>query len=160
VINPDTVPFNVSFSRSAEAAAPIFNVDVDQAPVHEPADFQTVMERLAREPGGGLIFPPDSFNTVHSHLIVEMATRYRLPAIYANRAFPEAGGLFSYGADTFDIWRRAAAYVDRILRGDKPAELPVQQPVKFELVINMKTAKALGLTVPQSMLLRADEVIE
>jgi putative ABC transport system substrate-binding protein len=160
VINPETILFNVAFSRSAEEVAPKFDVEVNLAPVHEPAEIEAVMTRLAREPGGGLIFPPDFSTTTHRHLIVEMAARYRLPAVYSGRTFTEAGGLLSYGTDGLDISRRSATYVDRILHGDKPAELPVQQPVKFELVINMKTAKALGLAVPPSILLRADEVIE
>jgi putative ABC transport system substrate-binding protein len=118
------------------------------------------MTWLAREPGGGLMFPPDIFTHIHRHLIVEMAARYRLPAVYPIRSFTDAGGLLSYGADQQARFRRAAAYVDRILRGDKPADLSVQQPVKFELVINMKTAKALGLMFPTTVLGLADEVIE
>jgi ABC-type uncharacterized transport system substrate-binding protein len=160
VFNPETAPYNVTFSRSAEAAAPTFNVEVDQTPVREPAEIEAVMTRLAREPGGSLIFPPDVFVGTHRQPIVEMAARYRLPAIYANLTFPEVGGLLSYGTDQLDNFRRSAAYVDRILRGEKPADLPVQQPVKFKLVINMKTAKALGLEIPLSIRLRADEVIE
>jgi putative ABC transport system substrate-binding protein len=160
VFNPETAPYNVAFSRSTEAAAPTFHLEVDQTPVHEPAEIEAVMTRLAREPGGGLIFPPDIFNAAHRQPITEMAARYRLPAIYANRLFPEAGGLLSYGTDQPDIFRRSAAYVDRILRGEKPADLPVQQPVKFELVINTKAAKALGLTVPPTLFALANEVIE
>jgi putative ABC transport system substrate-binding protein len=160
VINPEAAPLNIDFSRSLEAAAPTFNVDVDQTLVHEPAEIEGVMTRLAREPGGGLIFPPDGFTNTHRHLIVELAARYRLPAAYGDRRLPEAGGLLSYGTDALDNMRRSAAYVDRILRGDKPADLPVQQPVKFELVINMKTVKALGLKVPNTLLISADELIE
>jgi putative tryptophan/tyrosine transport system substrate-binding protein len=160
VINPETIPFNIAFSRSAEEVAPKFDVEVNLASVHEPAEIEAVMTRLAREPGGGLIFPPDFSTSTHRHLIVEMAARYRLPAAYAGRQFPEAGGLLSYGADPLDISRRSVAYVDRILRGEKPADLPVQQPTRFELVVNMKTAKALGLTIPPNLLALADEVIE
>ena len=150
------VPF---FSQSA-AAAQIFSVEVVEARLHEPADIGAVMAMLAHEPGGGLILPPDPFTNTHRKLIVELAARYRLPAIYSRRFFADEGGLVSYGNDSVDQFRQSAAYVDRIVRGEKPAELPVQQPTKFELVINLKTAKALGLTVPLSLLTRADEVIE
>ena len=156
----ETVPFNVAFSRSAEAAAMKVDVAVDQTPVHEPAEIEAVMTRLAREPGGGLIFPGDAFIAAHRQPIVEMAARHRLPAVYPNRLYPEDGGLLSYGSDPLDMYWRSATYVDRILRGEKPADLPIQQPTKFELVINLKTAKALGLTIPPTVLALADEVIE
>ena len=160
VFNAENSPFNVAFSHSAEAVAAIFHVDVAPTPVHELAEIEIIISRLAREPGGGLIFVPDFFLTSRRHLIVELAARYQLPAVYPGRIFPDSGGLLSYGADRFDIDRRSAGYVDRILRGEKPADLPVQQPVKFELVINMKTAKALGLTVPLTIQAIANEVIE
>jgi putative ABC transport system substrate-binding protein len=160
LFNTETVPFNVAFSRSAAAAVTKVDVAVDQTPVHELAEIEAVMTRLAREPGGGLIFPGDTFIGALRQPIVEMAVRYQLPAIYPNRLYPEDGGLLSYGSDPLDMYRRSATYVDRILRGDKPADLPVQQPVKFELVINMKTARALGLRVPTTLLTIADEVIE
>jgi putative tryptophan/tyrosine transport system substrate-binding protein len=160
LINPETIPFNVAFSRSVEEAAPKFDVELNLAPVHEPAEIEAVMTRLAREPGGGVIFPPDFFTFTLRHLIVEMAAHYRLPAAYAGRQFAEVGGLLSYGVDTVDVSRRSAVYVDRILRGEKPADLPVQAPTKFELVINLKTAKALGLTIPETLLATADEVIQ
>jgi putative ABC transport system substrate-binding protein len=115
---------------------------------------------LARESGGGLALPPDTFTATHRKVIVELAARYQLPAIGAFRFFPEAGGLVSYGVDIPHQFRQAAAYVHRILNGVKPAELPVQQPTKFELVINLKTAKALGLTIPPGVLAITDEVIE
>jgi putative ABC transport system substrate-binding protein len=158
IINPDTVPYNVAFARSAEAAAPTLNVEVEQAPVHELADIEAVMTRLAGTPGGGLIFTPDTY--LHRQLIAEMAVRYRLPAVAGGRAFAEIGLLLSYGGDVPSMYRQAAGYVDRILRGEKPAELPVQQPVKFEFVINMKTAKALGIDIPPTLLALADVVIE
>ena len=115
---------------------------------------------VGREPGGGLILPQDSFTLVHRQLIVALATRHRLPAVYAFRDFAAAGGLLSYGVDVIDQFRQAATYVDRILRGTNPADLPVQQPTKFELVINLKTAKALGLTIPETLLATADELIQ
>jgi putative ABC transport system substrate-binding protein len=115
---------------------------------------------LGREPGGGLIVVPDTFTRVNRKIIVNLAARYRLPAIYPYRQFADDGGLASYGPDTVEQYRLAAGYIDRILRGAKPADLPVQQPTKFELVINLKTAKALGITVPPTLLARADEVIE
>ena len=118
------------------------------------------MTTLAREPGGGLIFPGDVFTTIRRKSIIELAARHQLPAIYAFRYFPADGGLVAYGLDVLDQYRQAATYVDRILRGEKPADLAVQQPIKFELVINVTTAKALGLTVPTSLLAIADEVIE
>jgi putative ABC transport system substrate-binding protein len=118
------------------------------------------MARIGREPGGGLTLPPDTFTSSQHKLIVELASRYQLPAIYAFRDFAAAGGLVSYGPDVLDQFRRAASYVDRILRGEKPDDLPVQQPTKFEFVINLKTAKALGLDVPMHLQQLADEVIE
>ena len=113
-----------------------------------------------REPNGGLIVVPDTFLLVHREAITSLAARYRLPTVYPFRSFTDAGGLLSYGNDTIDNYRRAASYVDRILKGEKPGELPVQIPVKFELVINLKTAKALGLEVPLFLQQRADDVIE
>jgi len=148
------------FARSAEAAAPKFAVQVVTAPVHGPAEIEEALTMLGREPGGGLILPPDGLTPVHRKMIVELTLRYKLPMIGQSREFPRDGSLMSYGVDLNDQYRQAAAYVDRILRGEKPANLPVQQPVKFETVINMKTAKALGLRVPDIVRLRADEVIE
>jgi putative tryptophan/tyrosine transport system substrate-binding protein len=115
---------------------------------------------LGREPGAGLVVMPDTFTTVHRAPIISAGARDNVPAVYSLSAFARDGGLLSYGVDVVDLWRRAATYVDRILRGAKPAELPVQFPAKFEMVVNLKTAKSLGLTVPQSILLSADEVIE
>jgi putative ABC transport system substrate-binding protein len=131
-----------------------------EAPVHDSAAIEVVLTGLGREPGGGLVVPPDPFLASHLKLILEMAARHQLPAIYPFRYFVGAGGLVSYGPDVDDQFRQAAGYVDRILRGEKPGDLPVQQPTKFELVINLKTAKSLGLAVPDKLLALADEVIE
>ena len=145
---------------SVEAAAPKKAVDVIKAPVHGPAEIEAVMTILGREPGGGLIVPPDGFLFDHRKLIIELAARYRLPAIYGLSFFTAEGGLASYGVKVSEQFRQAAAYVDRILRGEKAGDLPVQQPTKYELVINLKTAKGLDLQISNSLLLRADEVIE
>jgi putative tryptophan/tyrosine transport system substrate-binding protein len=160
MLNPDTTPFNVAFSRSAEAAAPKFAIEATFAPVHEIAQIEAVMTTLGHEPGGGLIVPTDTYTIAHSDLIIEQAARHRIPAIYGLRSYVIAGGLLSYGADTRDIWRSSASYADRILRGAKAANLPVQQPTKFELVINTKTANAVRLTVPPTLLAFADEIIQ
>jgi putative ABC transport system substrate-binding protein len=129
-------------------------------PVRTPAEIETAMTKVGLESGSGLIVPPDTFTTRHYKLIVELATRTRLPAIYTFRYFAIAGGLASYGPDVTDQFRRAATYVDRILRGEKSGDLPVQQPTKFDLVINLKTAQALGLAIPETLLATADEVIQ
>jgi putative tryptophan/tyrosine transport system substrate-binding protein len=130
------------------------------ASVHSDVEIETAIIAFGREPAGGVVVMPDAFNAAHRAPIVLAAARSNLPAVYANALFARDGGLLSYGPDRVDISRRAASYVDRILRGEKPGDLPVQLPVKYEMVVNLKTAKALGLTVPQSILLRADEVIE
>ena len=140
--------------------SPSLGIKLVPSLVENSADLERTIGAFARTPNGGLLLPPDIGTTIHRDLIIALAAQYRLPTVAWSRLFVAAGGLMSYGVDHVDMSRQAASYVDRILRGDKPAELPVQQPVKFELVINMKTAKALGLTVPQSMLLRADEVIQ
>jgi putative ABC transport system substrate-binding protein len=159
MFNPEN-PATQMFFRSVEAAAAKFAVTAIEALVRAPADIEATMTMLGGEPGGGLILPANAFTGAHRKLIIERAARYRVPAIYSTRASTADGGLISYGVDTADQFRQAAGYVDRILRGEKPANLPVQQPVKFELVINMKTAKALGLTVPLTLQVAADEVIE
>jgi putative ABC transport system substrate-binding protein len=159
VFNP-TSSFAVLFFRSAENAARKLGVDVVAAHVGNPAEIDAAVNALAHEPGSGLILPPDGFTPAFRRQIVELTARYHLPAIANGRAFAADGGLMSYGSDTLDVFRRAASYVDRILRGEKPTDLPVQNPVKFELVINLKTAKALGLEVPLFLQQRADEVIE
>jgi putative tryptophan/tyrosine transport system substrate-binding protein len=148
------------FQPSFEAAARSLKVQPIIAFVHSDAEIETVITSLGREPEGGLIVPPDNFVTSHRAQVILMAARNNVPAVYSISVFVRDGGLLSYGPDYVDIYRRAATYVDRILRGEKPAGLPVQVPVKFEMALNAKTAKALGLTVPQSILLRADEVIQ
>ena len=130
------------------------------AQVIEPTQIEPAIATLAQEPNGGLIISPDAFTVTHRHQIITLAARYRLPAIYSERNFAFDGGLISYGPDYIDHFRQAASYVDRILRGASPADLPVQQPSKFYLVVNSKTAKVLGLTIPDKLLAIADEVIE
>ena len=129
-------------------------------PVHDTSELESVVAAQAREPNGGLILMPDGFLIAHRAEITSLAARYRLPAVYPFRFYTELGGLLSYGVDLTDNFRRAATYVDKILKGAKPSELPVQAPVKFELVINLKTAKVLGLDVPLHLQQRADEIIE
>jgi putative tryptophan/tyrosine transport system substrate-binding protein len=146
--------------RSLETAARSLKVDAIIRPVHSDVEIETTIMAVGREPGGGLVVIASPWMTMHRALIILAAARNNIPAVYAFSYYVRDGGLLSYGVDLVDISRRAASYVDRILRGAKPAELPVQLPTKFEMVVNLKTAKALGLTVPQSILLRADEVIE
>jgi putative tryptophan/tyrosine transport system substrate-binding protein len=148
------------FSSSAAAAAAKLGVELVMAPVRGPAEIEAAITRVGREPGGGLIFPPDGFTNVYRKLIVELAARNGLPAIYGVRNFADDGGLAYYGVNIDEQYPQAAAYVDRIFRGEKPGDLPVQQPNKYGFVINLKTAKALGLTIPPGMLAIADEVIE
>jgi putative ABC transport system substrate-binding protein len=157
--NPDNLS-TPEFVRTVEAAAPTLAVELVTVPVRRAAEIEPALAAIARQGVNGLMGLPDPFTNAHRDLIVGLAARYRLPAIYIQRAFVVAGGLMSYGVDVTDLFRRAAPYVDRILKGAKPADLPVQQPTKFELVINLKAAKALGLTVPDMLLARADEVIE
>ncbi len=147
------------FNRAIEAAAPSFGMTVTLAPVHDDAGIGAAIAAQAREPGGGLIGLPESFNVTHRDVIIAAAARHSLP-MFCPAEFPGSGGLMSYWFDTADVHAQAASYVDRILKGVSPADLPVQQPTKYSLIINRKTAKALGLTVPQSLLARADEVIE
>jgi putative ABC transport system substrate-binding protein len=148
------------FVKAAKAAAPSLAVEVVSLPVEDAADIERSIESFARVPDGGLVLPPDVTLITHRDLIIALAARHRLPAIYPFHLFVAAGGLISYGTDQIDMFRLAAFYVDRILRGDKPADLPVQAPTKFETALNLKTAKALGLNVPPSLLVAADEVIE
>jgi putative tryptophan/tyrosine transport system substrate-binding protein len=161
LFNPETAPDGGSyFLRPVEAAAPALKVKIIPAPAHSAAEIDAAIASLAREPGAGLIVMPDVFVLAHRDQILALAEQYRLPAAYAYRFFAAGGGLISYGTDLADLFRRAAPYVDRILKGAKPADLPVQQPIKFEFVINLKTARALGLDVPDRLLALADEVIE
>ena len=153
-------PPHVAMWRAVEAMAQSFGVSLTATDVQDPAEIERAIEAFAREPNGGLIVLPGPITINHREMIVALAARHRLPAAYPFRFFVTSGGLVSYGIDLAGQTRQAAGYVDRILKGEKPADLPIQQPTKFELVINLKTAKALGLTVPQSILARADEVIE
>jgi putative ABC transport system substrate-binding protein len=159
MFNPDTAPVSAHVP-SLETAARSLTVAVITAPVHSEVEIETAIIALGREPGSGLVVIPDTFMTTHRASIISAAARNNVPAVYNVSDFARVGGLLSYGVDQIDPWRRAASYVDRILRGAKPGDLPVQFPVKYEMVVNLKTAKALGLTVPQSILLTADEVIE
>jgi putative ABC transport system substrate-binding protein len=161
MFNPVTAPYIGSYFRAPfEAAARSLKVAPIAAPVHSDAEIETVITSLGREPGGGLVVMPDTFMVVHRAPIIMLAARNNVPAVYWKPVNVKDGGLLSYGPNVPDIYRRSASYVDRILRGEKPADLPVQLPIKFDTAINLKTAKALGLTVPQSILLRADDVIE
>jgi putative tryptophan/tyrosine transport system substrate-binding protein len=160
MFNPATAPYFEYYMNPFKAAAPSFGMEAIAARIHDMSEVESVVAAQAREPNGSLIVMPDSFTFTHRAEVTLLAARYRLPAVYPFYQFTEVGGLISYGPDLVDQYRRAATYVDRILRGAKPNELPVQAPVKFELVINLKAAKALGLEVPAQLLGRADEVIE
>jgi ABC-type uncharacterized transport system substrate-binding protein len=160
VFNPQSAPYADLFIRPVEAAAPSFSVAPIRAAVRDPVDVDHVFDALAREPNGGLMVLPDLSMTNYREAIIALAARYRVPAVYPFRYFATAGGLMSYGTDVADVFRRAAGYVDRILKGTSPGELPIQAPNKYELVINLKTAKTLGLDVPPGLSARADEVIE
>jgi putative ABC transport system substrate-binding protein len=161
LFNPETAPGSGSyFLRPIEAAAASLSVKTLAAPVRDPAQVETALADIGREPGGGVIVLPDNFTAVHRAAIISLAARYRVPAVYPFRYFATDGGLISYGADLMDLYRRSPTYVDHILRGANPADLPVEAPRKIELVINLKAAKSLGLTVPRIVLARADEVIE
>ncbi len=148
------------FVRASEAVAPSLAIDIVPLGVENAADIERAIDSFARVANGGLVVPPGSTTILHRNLIIALAAQHRLPAVYAFRFFVAAGGLMSYATDLAEQYRQAATYVDRILRGEKPAELPVQAPTKFETVVNLKTAKALGLTVPPGILVGADEVIE
>jgi putative ABC transport system substrate-binding protein len=162
LFNPRTAPFVNSgvLRRSFETAARQIELEPIMAPVHDAGEIKAAIESLAQTPNGGLIVMGDVSMFLNRSLIIETVARHHLPAIYAYAFVAMEGGLVTYGPDVRDIHRRSAGYVDRILKGANPANLPVQAPTKFELVINLKTAKALGLTIPESFLLRADEVIE
>jgi putative ABC transport system substrate-binding protein len=159
--NSETGPMGgLFYSRAFEEAAPSFGVKPINADARTPADIEKVMAELGRESNAGLIVVPDNFTTVNRDLIISLASRWKIPTIYPYRYFAEAGGLMSYGVDVTDLFRRAPEYVSRILRGAKPGELPIQAPTKFELVINLKAAKALGLVVPKILLAGAEALIE
>jgi putative tryptophan/tyrosine transport system substrate-binding protein len=156
---PDIVP-NVAFLRVVEAAAPAFDITVTAGEVRNAADIERVLPAFAQDGGGGLIVTPSALTATRRDLIIALAARLGLPAIYSFRFYAASGGLMSYGIDQLELVRAAASYVDRILRGEKPASLPVQAPTKYETVFNLKTAKALGLTIPETLLATADEVIQ
>jgi putative ABC transport system substrate-binding protein len=157
--NPKTTAYDY-FLRAAQTVAPSLMIEVVPNPVETAADIERVIESAARAQNGGLLLPPDTTTTLHRDLIITLAARHRLPAVYPFRVFVAAGGLMSYGTEQVAMFQQAARYVDRILRGAKPADLPVQAPTRFETVVNLKTAKALGVTVPPGLLVAADEVIE
>jgi putative ABC transport system substrate-binding protein len=159
MFNPDMAPVSV-YMPSFGTAARSLKVEAITAPVHDDVEIEAAIVALGREPGGGLVVTTDAFMIAHGALIISAAARNNIPAVYIASGFVRDGGLLSYGVDQVDNFRRAAAYADRILRGEKPGDLPVQFPTKFEMVLNLKTAKALGLAIPPSILLRADEVIE
>jgi putative tryptophan/tyrosine transport system substrate-binding protein len=160
MFNPDTSPHYYVYLRSFAAEPRSIAVEVTAAPVRNTAEIEEAIAKLGREPGGGLIVAPDAFTIVHQHLFIRLAQQHRVPAVYFLRSSVAQGALMSYGPDVYDNFRRSASYVDRILKGAKPADLPIQQPTKFELAINLKTAKALGLQIPDKLLALADEVIE
>jgi putative ABC transport system substrate-binding protein len=160
LFNPASAPYAEFWLNPFKAAAATFAMEAISAPVHDGSELDSVVAAQAREANSGLIAMPDSFLITYRVDITSLAARYHLPAVYPYRFFAEVGGLLSYGVDESDNFRRAATYVDRILKGAKPSELPVQAPVKFELVINLKAAMALGLTVPPALLGLADKVIE
>jgi putative tryptophan/tyrosine transport system substrate-binding protein len=160
LFNPETGPHFEYYLNPFKAAAASLAVEAVAAPVRNPSELESVIAAQGRAPNGGFVVMADAFMNARRVEIASLAARYRLPAVYPYRFFTEVGGLLSYGGDVTDNYRRAASYVERILNGEKPGELPVQAPVKFELVINLKTAKALGLEVPATLLARADEVIE
>ena len=160
LFNPATAPYFKYFLEPLKAAAGSLAVNAVAVPVHSIADLESAVAAVAREPNGGLMTVPDNFMNAHRVEFTSLAARYRLPAVYHQRFFAEVGGLLSYGVDLVDNFRRAATYVDRLLKDAKPSELPVQAPVKFELVINLKTARTLGLTVSPTLLAIADELID
>jgi putative ABC transport system substrate-binding protein len=160
MFNPMTGSYVPGYLRLSEASSASLGIELVATPVRDVADIEATVGNLGRQSGSGLILPPEPFTITHHKLIITLADQHRLPAIYAYRSFVGEGGLMSYGPDPYDIFRRAASYVDRVLRGETPSELPVQQPIKFEFVINLKMAKTLGLTVPDRLLALADEVIE
>jgi putative ABC transport system substrate-binding protein len=160
LFNPVTAPFSTTVVHELQSSSANLGTELSVRAVHDPAEIEPAIAAFAREPNGGLISGNDVFTVANRRLILGLAERYQLPAIYQYRQFAAEGGLMSYGPDTVDIFRRSATYVDRVLKGEKPADLPIQAPTKFEFVINLKTAKVLGLSIPTTVLARADEVIE
>jgi len=160
VLSDPAHPLDAGYRREAQAAAGVLGVTLQVYEVREPNELEGAFTAMTKAHAGALLVPPQPFAFVHARRIADLAAKSRLPAVFAFRESVEAGGLMAYAADAPDMFRRAAVYVDKILKGAKPADLPVEQPTKFELVINLKTAKALGLTIPRSILIRADEVIQ
>jgi putative tryptophan/tyrosine transport system substrate-binding protein len=160
IYNPQTAPFAGLFLRSIETAAPTVGVETIAIPVQSEADIAAALTSLAQRPGSGLVQILDTYTLEHRDSIIALAARLRLPALYSNRVATRSGGLMAYAVDDLNQFQRAATYVDRILKGEKPADLPVQPPARFELSINLKTAKALGLALPDTLVASADEVIE
>jgi putative ABC transport system substrate-binding protein len=160
IFNPETAPFAQGYLRPAQAGAGSVGIELITAPVRDLDQLESTFTAQARSPGGSIMVIPDNFTVVNRERIISLSLRHRLPTVYPYRVFAVEGGLMAYGPDIADLYRRAATYADRILRGTKPAELPVEQPTKFELVINLKTARALGLEIPVVLHTIADELIE
>jgi putative ABC transport system substrate-binding protein len=160
LFNPEVAPFAGEFFRHAEAAAGRLGIELTAAAVHDDGEIEETVAALASEPNGGLVVINDLFIVLHRKRIIALAAQYRLPVVYPFRYYVTDGGLISYGTDPIDAFRAPSSYVDRILRGDKPADLPVQAPAKFEIVVNLKTARAIGLDVPPEVLALAATVIE
>jgi putative tryptophan/tyrosine transport system substrate-binding protein len=160
MFNPDTYPYYTIHLRSFETVARTLSLELTAAQVRSPEEIDEVVAKLGRQPGSALLVTPDPYLVVHRDAVVRAAGQYRVPATYSYRQHVQEGGLMSYGADTVDIFKRSASYIDRILKGSSPADLPAQSPVKFEIAINLKSAKALGVDIPSNLLALADEVIE
>jgi putative tryptophan/tyrosine transport system substrate-binding protein len=160
ILSSTPAPGNAAMSRAAEAVAPALGVRLTMSQVRDGTEIERAVQDFAQQLNGGLVVLADPVTNLHRKLIISLAGQHRLPAVYSYRYFVTDGGLISYGIDPADPYRQAASYIHRILMGEKPADLPVQQPTKFELVINLKTAKTIGLTVPPMLLGRADEVLE
>ena len=160
MFNPQTAPFAENYLHAAQTAAQTLGVTVAAAPSTSTAELESAVAAAAATPGGGIVAMFDTFLAEHRDFLVALMARYRLPAIYGSQIYAPSGGLMAYASDYPDIFRRAADYVDRILRGARPGDLPVQEPAKFTLSVNLKAAAAIGLTLPQSLIARADEVIE
>jgi putative ABC transport system substrate-binding protein len=160
VLRDPAITAGIGLWGAIQSVSPSFGVELRPIDVRDATEMQRALAAFAGSPNGGLMLTGSAWAIVHRDLIIALAARHRLPAVYYERYFAAAGGLISYGSDNVELFRLAAGYVDRILKGEKPADLPVQHPTKYELVINLRTAKALGLEVPPSLLARADEVIE